>query len=901
MGGKKSPDYQGAALAQGEANREVVRDQTFANRPDQYTPWGSTSWNPYSSTDPATGEATTAWQQTQSLTPELQRILNQEIAIQGGRSDIAGTLTNRMGNEFGQAMDWEGLSPMGQVPIAQYTLPEGGIDSPYETRQRAEDSVYNQAMSRIAPQQESQRQGLEIKMRNQGLRPEDQAWQSQMESQGIQFNDQDNQALWSANQAGLAESGQMYGQQMGMNQNAFNQAMGANQQNYGQSMGNSAYANQIRQQQMTESMTRRGFSLNEINALLSGQQVGMPTMPSFSQAASAEAAPLYNAAVDQGNFTSANNPVNALLGAAGTGLGVWAGLQEQEQVMATYIDPRDPFYKSKMQQAIMRGEIPQPAQASPVAQAPNPFGAGSGMTAGMTKAMGPRVQASPDFNKLSKGELASYAAQDYAPKQKRLAQQKAQGLALLQSKTPGARQVGNVSAMNIGEGIASGLEKGLGAYMMFDARGKDAEVEAQASIGNEAKGLVAAAAAQEALDLSTRNELRADTEIENQVGQFNQNFKQNELEFKTNTDLTRDANKIRSDMAAIDSLYKKLGHERLVAAQDFSESEGELTGFQNLKDPNDIIYKFVDKLGTAWNKDGEVLTTPFDTAGYIIFDSGTGGTTAAAQSLSDKLFLQNQGNIDDVELKAISAEDSQELAELNAMLRDKGALTSDQRARRYKLEDNRISYSISTLDQAEQQEYSATRWNDVLRDPVMQDGMGFKWSALVPAYTGFAIGSENATEIKEFQRKLKGITQEGMAADFASMKLGQITKNEFESIERANLSWKDTPYGAVSAALQAIPIYERGFNEAIELGTHTDGMRDSYVKGMKDSILYAAVQPDATGKSNFPVSMLEAKGIDVQGKVAMLVDLVTSGKASDEQLDLLEKIARARKREKEST
>ena len=318
MGGKSQPDFGDVAAAQGVENRAVVRDQLYANRPTQYTPWGYTDWQSNEIIDPVTGTATTGWTQTQGLTPELQDILNKQIAIQGGRSDVAGMLTGRMGNEYGQAMDWRGLNPMGQVPTAQYTLPEGGIDDPYGTRQRAEDSVYSQAQSRIAPQQESLRQGLEIKMRNQGLRPEDAAWQSQIKGQGNQFNDQNNQALWSANQAGLAESGQMYGQQMGMNQNAYNQALGANQQNYAQSMGNSAYANQIRQQQLTEAITKRGFSLNEINALLSGQQVGMPSMPNFSQGESAQPAPIMQGAAQDASSANAANPMNALIGAAGT-------------------------------------------------------------------------------------------------------------------------------------------------------------------------------------------------------------------------------------------------------------------------------------------------------------------------------------------------------------------------------------------------------------------------------------------------------------------------------------------------------------------------------------------------------------------------------------------------------
>jgi hypothetical protein len=313
-----------AAVAQGEANREVTRDQTWANRPDQYTPWGYTQWNPYSSVDPSTGEATTAWEQVQGLTPELQDILNKQIAIQSGRSDIAGTLTGRLGEEFGTPMDWTGLTPMGQVPVSQFTLPEGGVDDPYQTRQRAEDAMYNSFASRAAPAQAQERQALEIKMRNQGLGPEDEAWQAQVSALGLKQNDQNNQGIWQSVGEGRSESGQMFGQQLQDNQNRFSQSLSANQQNFGQAMQGSAYANQLRQQQLTEEMQKRGFSLNEINALLSGQQVGTPQMPNFSQAQAAQPAPIYTAAADQASLAAASSPWNALIGAGGTALGGWA-------------------------------------------------------------------------------------------------------------------------------------------------------------------------------------------------------------------------------------------------------------------------------------------------------------------------------------------------------------------------------------------------------------------------------------------------------------------------------------------------------------------------------------------------------------------------------------------------
>jgi hypothetical protein len=318
MGGKNTPDFGALAASQGEENEKVIRDQIYANRPTQYTPWGANSWSSSAGIDPSTGEAITNWENTMALSPELQDIYNKQVAIQGGRTDISGMLTGRMGNTFGKPMELRGIQKINFAPQTDFTLTEPDIGNAYGTRQAAEDAVYGQAMSRIAPQQESQRDSLEMKMRNQGLKPGDAAWQNQMQSQGQQFNDQNNQALWSANQAGMAESSQMYNQMMGQQQNRYNQAIGANNQNFSQAMTQSQYANQIRQQQLTEAMQLRGFELNEINALLSGQQVGMPQMPNFAQAESAVAPDIIGAGVAEANAKAAANPMNALIGAAGS-------------------------------------------------------------------------------------------------------------------------------------------------------------------------------------------------------------------------------------------------------------------------------------------------------------------------------------------------------------------------------------------------------------------------------------------------------------------------------------------------------------------------------------------------------------------------------------------------------
>lgn len=313
MGKSSGPDYRDLAVQQGEANAAVVRDQTYANRPTQFTPWGYTAWDSEQVTDPGSGELTTGWSQTQGLTPELQEILNKQIAIQGGRTDIAGGLTQRLSNEFGTPMNWDGLSPLAETPNAQNTLPESyenvpGIGDPTALRGRAEDAVYNKMRSRLDPQYESKRNALEIKMRNQGLGPEDEAWIAQMEGLGQQETDAYGQASYDSIRAGLGEQSQLFNQDMGIRKQGvgeandqFSQALGSNAQNFGQTLSSANYANQIRQQQLVEEMKKRGASLNEINALLSGQQVNTPTMPSFTTASSATPAPIYQGGVDQGN------------------------------------------------------------------------------------------------------------------------------------------------------------------------------------------------------------------------------------------------------------------------------------------------------------------------------------------------------------------------------------------------------------------------------------------------------------------------------------------------------------------------------------------------------------------------------------------------------------------------
>jgi len=106
----------------------------------------------------------------------------------------------------------------------------------------------------------------------------------------------------------------------------FAQKMASGQQGFNQQMQADQYQTQLRQQQIAEEMQRRGFSLNEINAIISGQQVAMPTMPGFSQASKADTVDYLGAANMQGQSAlDAFNAEQAAMQGMMSGVGSMAG------------------------------------------------------------------------------------------------------------------------------------------------------------------------------------------------------------------------------------------------------------------------------------------------------------------------------------------------------------------------------------------------------------------------------------------------------------------------------------------------------------------------------------------------------------------------------------------------
>lgn len=271
-----APDYTAAAEKTGQSSKEVTNMQTYANRADQITPFGNQTWTAQAVTDPGTGQKVTKWVQNTTLDPKAQEALDNQQALDAGRSQIAGSMLNRVGQEFAPTMDWSKFGAAGaNVQGGQY----------YD--QKAGDALYNQFSQRNEPVFQQQQNQMETKLRNQGLNPGDEAYDAQMKGLAQQQNDARTNAGFQASQMAGTEGSRMQGMDIGA----------------------SAQQTQNRQQQIAEEMSKRGFSLNEINGLLNGQQIGMPSMPSYNQATKSDAVNYSQAAGQQ--YSAAQDAANA--------------------------------------------------------------------------------------------------------------------------------------------------------------------------------------------------------------------------------------------------------------------------------------------------------------------------------------------------------------------------------------------------------------------------------------------------------------------------------------------------------------------------------------------------------------------------------------------------------------
>ena len=186
--------------------------------------------------------------------------------------------------EFGTAMDWSKLSPMEQGMGASTGTASGAQFDPNSASGQAANAAYASQTSRLDPQWQQRQREMETQLANQGISRNSEAYSRAMEDMGRQHTDAYQQAQWQAQQAGAQEAQRMQQMRLGQEQQAFGQGLQSNAQNFQQGNAYADYQNKLRQQQLNEIMQQRAFSLNEMNALLSGQQVNSPQFQGFNQA-----------------------------------------------------------------------------------------------------------------------------------------------------------------------------------------------------------------------------------------------------------------------------------------------------------------------------------------------------------------------------------------------------------------------------------------------------------------------------------------------------------------------------------------------------------------------------------------------------------------------------------------
>lgn len=340
------------AAAQTQGNIDTAKVQAGLNRVNQYGPQGSVTY----SVDPSG----ITWNQYTNLSPEQQNLYNQQVRGQQMYGDAALQQLGNLQGILSRPVDFSGApaagtayQPGGQIaPTATYqhispTIDQSmysGLNSNIGYGEQARNEAEQALLGRLQPVQDRQRDQLTTQLRNQGLVPGSEAWTNAMSDLGRQENDArlaaiaqaGQEELNQANIANMAFGQQLQGRQLSLQgadalfgQQAANRSALADYQNslFGQQLQgrqlfgqeqNQAFnqQNALRQQAIQEMLTQRQVPLNEIAALLGGQQVQYPV---FGNVAQTNVGQTDYIGAQQNSTMAQNNAYNARVANANSG------------------------------------------------------------------------------------------------------------------------------------------------------------------------------------------------------------------------------------------------------------------------------------------------------------------------------------------------------------------------------------------------------------------------------------------------------------------------------------------------------------------------------------------------------------------------------------------------------
>lgn len=359
-----APDYAAAAREQGAANEATARFNAIANRPQEYTPWGNRIWT----ADPNNPDRSVV---TTTLSPEEQRLYGLSTGLQAqglealqrafpqidaalqGNYSLPGTGMTGLDRSFlapgGIAQDM--AAGLANVPPLQTSVDFNatGANLPtadLQTRQMITDALYRQQREMLDPQFEQLQAQEAQRLTNQGLQPGSEAYRVAMENFGRTRQNAYEGARNLAITGGGEEMARDFGLGLSRRQQASSEALqsgnfrnAANAQQFAQDLARYQFWNQAqaqgfnqalassqlsgtqREQALREMMAARTMPLNVFNALLTQGQVQGPNLQPYNNNIQAQAAPLFDASLAQGQYNlSQANAQNALWGNILSGL-----------------------------------------------------------------------------------------------------------------------------------------------------------------------------------------------------------------------------------------------------------------------------------------------------------------------------------------------------------------------------------------------------------------------------------------------------------------------------------------------------------------------------------------------------------------------------------------------------
>jgi hypothetical protein len=284
-----TPDYAGAAVAQGAANLESARATAKLSNPNMYTPYGTSlvSYN---------GDVPTV---TQTLTPTAQKTLEAQQNVDLSLSNLAQKGTGIASGVLDKPFSFSG-------PNVQTSLDLSNVAKmPVNAGMTGQEAI----MARLEPSLAKQRVSTETQLINQGLRPGTEAYNNAIQLLGQQENDARTQAALTG----------------------INLDTSANAQGYNQALQSGQFGNVAQQQALAQAIQQRQMPLNEINALTSSAQIQNPQFQSYT-GANVAAAPVFAATQAQGaaeqnkynqQVAQSNAMTQGLFSLAGAGAGAY--------------------------------------------------------------------------------------------------------------------------------------------------------------------------------------------------------------------------------------------------------------------------------------------------------------------------------------------------------------------------------------------------------------------------------------------------------------------------------------------------------------------------------------------------------------------------------------------------